>query len=132
MQKYRQKISLIASWKLILCIPLGSNTKCRCENKRSLSFLSALTVLCIVSFIGKVLLKDAKPDILKAEKPEICRKFRKWPFDTLRMVPCRRAATRQVAKRKKAENPQEKQNPGSIDLQCPGESKWRDSVPQPQ
>ena len=31
------------------------------------------------------------------------------------------------ANRKKAENPQEKQNPGSIDLQCPGESKWRDS-----
>ena len=26
----------------------------------------------------------------------------------------------------KVENPQEKQNPGSIDLQCPGESKWRD------
>ena len=30
------------------------------------------------------------------------------------------------ADRKKAENPHEKQNPGSIDLQCPGESKWRD------
>ena len=28
------------------------------------------------------------------------------------------------AARKKAENPHEKQNPGSIDLQCPGESKW--------
>ena len=33
-----------------------------------------------------------------------------------------------VANRKKAENQQEKQNPGSIDLQCPGESKRRDSV----
>ena len=31
----------------------------------------------------------------------------------------------------KAENPHEKQNPGSIDLQCPGESKWRDSNPRP-
>ena len=30
------------------------------------------------------------------------------------------------ANRKESENPQEKQNPGSIDLQCPGESKWRD------
>ena len=29
--------------------------------------------------------------------------------------------------RKKPEICQEKQNPGSIDLQCPGESKWRDS-----
>ena len=35
------------------------------------------------------------------------------------------------ADRKKAENPHEKQNPGSIDLQCPGESKWRDSNPRP-
>ena len=42
-------------------------------------------------------------------------------------MPHRRAATRKVANRKKVENPHEKQNPGSIDLQCPGESKWRDS-----
>ena len=39
---------------------------------------------------------------------------------------CRHAATREVADRKKAENPHEKQYPGNIDLQCPGESKWRD------
>ena len=38
--------------------------------------------------------------------------------------PHRLAATGRVANRKKAENPHEKQNPGSIELQCPGESKW--------
>ena len=31
----------------------------------------------------------------------------------------------------KAESPQVKQNPGCIDFQCPGESKWRDSNPRP-
>jgi len=53
------------------------------------------------------------------KKPEIYGNSRKWYFQVHR-----HAATREVADRKKAENPHEKQNPGSIDLQCPGESKW--------
>jgi hypothetical protein len=61
------------------------------------------------------------------KKPEIYGYSRKWYFQVHRKVPHHHAATRQVADRKKAENPHEKQNPGSIDLQCPGESKWRDS-----
>ena len=41
-------------------------------------------------------------------------------------MPCRRAATCRGAFQKSQKLP-ETENPGSIDLQCPGESKWRDS-----
>ena len=65
-------------------------------------------------------------DIFKAEKTGNLRKVSEVVFLRRKSVSCRHAATREVADRKKAENPHEKQNPGSIDLQCPGESKWRD------
>ena len=65
-------------------------------------------------------------DIFKAEKTGNLRKVPEVVFLRRKSVSCRHAATREVADRKKAENPHEKQNPGSIDLQCPGESKWRD------
>ena len=76
-------------------------------------------------------LQHAKLDILKAEKSGNLRKNAEGDFSERKIVPCRRAATGKVANRKKAEKPQEKQNPESIDLQRPGESKWRDSNPRP-
>ena len=75
---------------------------------------------CVVRKIFKV-------DIFKAEKTGNLRKFTEVIFLRRKSVPCRVVATQQVANRKKPEICQEKQNPGSIVLQCPGESKWRDS-----
>ena len=68
--------------------------------------------------------KIFKVDIFKAEKTGNLRKFPEVNFLRRKSVPCRVAATQQVANRKKPEICQEKQNPGSIDFQCPGESKW--------
>ena len=68
--------------------------------------------------------ENFKVDIFKAEKTGKLRKFTEAVVLRWKSVPQSAAATRQVANRKKAENPLEKQNPGSIDLQCPGESKW--------
>ena len=45
-------------------------------------------------------------------------------------MPHGRVATRSVARGHVHKNSAEKQNPGSIDFQCPGESKWRDSAPR--
>jgi len=70
-----------------------------------------------------------KVDIPAEEKTGKLRKFTEVVFLRRNSVSCRHAAAWQVAFRKKPENPHEKQNPGSIDLQCPGESKWRDSIP---
>ena len=72
-----------------------------------------------------------KVDIFKAEKTGNLRKSTEVDFWRLKSVPQRPAATRQVANRKNYHKSREKQNPGSIDLQCPGESKWRDSNPRP-
>ena len=66
--------------------------------------------------------ENFKVDIFKAEKTGKLRKFTEAVFLRWKSVPQSAAATRQVANRKKAENPLEKQNPGSIALQCPGKS----------
>ena len=66
----------------------------------------------------------AKPDIFKAETSGKMWKIPEVVFSNGRTGAFPPAATPEVANRKKPEIQREKQKPGSIDLQCPGESKW--------
>ena len=59
-------------------------------------------------------LQHAKLDILKAEISGKMRKFTEADFQKRKIVPRRAATTRQVAKRKKPEIPQEKEKPGKV------------------
>ena len=71
---------------------------------------------------AKLSQENSKVDIFKAEKAGKLRKFTEVVFFEAEI-----GALPPSCKPEKYHNSREKQNPGNIDLQCPGESKWRDS-----
>jgi hypothetical protein len=67
-------------------------------------------------------------DIFKVEKTGSFREFTEKAFSSLQQGALPLRCSLEGCKPEKYHNSREKQNPGNIDLQCPGESKWRDSA----